>query len=95
MALVLYLSIRWLRRQTAGQKELEARARRILNGERESVMHGSASEWPVNASGAIDQLLADLVEAREERSRVDTLIRAFAAQDAETGLSNRLFLIIN
>ncbi|MCL2898129.1 RNase E specificity factor CsrD [Brenneria tiliae] len=91
MALMLYLSIRWLRRQTAGQEELEARARRILNGERESVMQGSAGEWPVNASGAIDLLLADLVEAREERSRVDTLIRAFAAQDAETGLSNRLF----
>ncbi|MEE3651472.1 MULTISPECIES: RNase E specificity factor CsrD [unclassified Brenneria] len=91
MVLVLYLSVLWLRRQTAGQEELEARAKRILHGERESVMHGSAREWPVNASGAIDQLLADLVEAREERSRVDTLIRAFAAQDAETGLSNRLF----
>ncbi|ATA25657.1 RNase E specificity factor CsrD [Brenneria goodwinii] len=91
LTLVLYLFIRWLQRETAGQKELEERARRILNGERESVMHGSAREWPVNASGAIDQLLADLLEAREERSRVDTLIRAFAAQDAETGLSNRLF----
>ncbi|MFC3394067.1 RNase E specificity factor CsrD [Brenneria rubrifaciens] len=91
MALVFYLSIRWLHRQTAGQEELEMRARRILNGERESVMHGSVREWPINASGAIDQLLSDLTTAREERSRVDTLIRAFAAQDAETGLSNRLF----
>ncbi|RLM27533.1 RNase E specificity factor CsrD [Brenneria alni] len=89
--MVLYLSIRWLHRQTAGEEQLEARAIRILNGERESVMHGSVREWPVNASSAIDQLLADLVEAREERSRVDTLIRAFAAQDAETGLNNRLF----
>ncbi|PWC20293.1 RNase E specificity factor CsrD [Brenneria roseae subsp. roseae] len=91
MVLVLYLSIQWLRHQTAGQEELEERARRILNGERESVMHGSVREWPVNASGAIDQLLSDLTAAREERSRVDTLIRAFAAQDAETGLNNRLF----
>ncbi|QTF10309.1 RNase E specificity factor CsrD [Brenneria izadpanahii] len=89
--LALHLFIRWLHRETAGQKELEARARRILNGEREEVMRGSAREWPMNASGAIDQLLADLLEAREERGRVDTLIRAFAAQDAETGLSNRLF----
>lgn len=91
IVLVLYLSICWLRRQTAGQEELEERARRILNGERESVMHGSVREWPVNASGAIDQLLSDLTAAREERSRVDALIRAFAAQDAQTGLSNRLF----
>ncbi|MCV9879763.1 RNase E specificity factor CsrD [Brenneria izbisi] len=91
IVLVLYLSICWLRRQTAGQEELEERARRILNGERESVMHGSVREWPINASGAIDQLLSDLTAAREERSRVDALIRAFAAQDAQTGLSNRLF----
>ncbi|MEC5342476.1 RNase E specificity factor CsrD [Brenneria populi] len=91
LALMLYLFIRWLRHETAGQEELEARAKRILNGERESVMQGSAREWPVNASGAIDQLLVDLIEAREARSRVDTLIRAFAAQDAETGLNNRLF----
>ncbi|RBP65245.1 diguanylate cyclase/phosphodiesterase [Brenneria salicis ATCC 15712 = DSM 30166] len=91
IVLVLYLSICWLRCQTAGQQELEERARRILNGERESVMHGSVREWPVNASGAIDQLLSDLTAAREERSRVDALIRAFAAQDAQTGLSNRLF----
>ncbi|MBN3143757.1 RNase E specificity factor CsrD [Pectobacterium brasiliense] len=91
MLLMLYFSIRWLRRQAAGQEELEKRAQRILKGERESVMQGSVREWPVKTSGALDQLLSDLVEAREERGRVDTLIRAFAAQDAETGLSNRLF----
>lgn len=91
MVSVLYLSTRWLRRHTVGQEELERRARRILNGERESITQGSVREWPVNASGAIDLLLSDLTAAREERSRVDTLIRAFAAQDAETGLNNRLF----
>ena len=66
-------------------------ARGILNGERENVMQGDVREWPANVSGALDHLLADLAEAREERSRVDTLIRAFAAQDAKTGLNNRLF----
>ncbi|MEH2920762.1 RNase E specificity factor CsrD [Samsonia erythrinae] len=91
MLLMLYLSIRWLQRQSVGLQELETRARHILNGERESVMQGSAREWPANSSGALDLLLSDLVEAREERGRVDTLIRAFAAQDAETGLNNRLF----
>ncbi|MFP9229850.1 RNase E specificity factor CsrD [Pectobacterium cacticida] len=91
LLVMLYFSTRWLRRQFAGQAALEKRAQRILRGERESVMRGSVHEWPVNVSGALDQLLSDLVDAREERGRVDTLIRAFAAQDAETGLSNRLF----
>ncbi|WP_192458317.1 RNase E specificity factor CsrD [Musicola keenii] len=91
MSLLVFHAVRWVRRQTAGQEQLEARSKRILYGERENVMHGSVHEWPASASSALDQLLSDLVEAREERSRVDTLIRAFAAQDAETGLNNRLF----
>ncbi|WP_033570474.1 RNase E specificity factor CsrD [Dickeya undicola] len=91
IAVVAFHGVRWLRRQMAGQEQLEKRARRILAGERDSVMHGSVHEWPAMASGALDQLLLDLVEAREARSRVDTLIRSFAAQDAQTGLNNRLF----
>lgn len=91
MVVILLFSLRWLRDQADGEDRLERRARRILNGERESVMQGDVREWPANVSGALDRLLADLAEAREERSRVDTLIRAFAAQDAKTGLNNRLF----
>lgn len=91
MVVVLLFSLRWLREQADGEDRLERRARRILNGERENVMQGDVREWPANVSGALDRLLADLAEAREERSRVDTLIRAFAAQDAKTGLNNRLF----
>ncbi|MDR8489681.1 RNase E specificity factor CsrD [Serratia nevei] len=91
MVVVLLFSLRWLREQADGEDRLERRARRILNGERENVMQGDVREWPANVSGALDHLLADLAEAREERSRVDTLIRAFAAQDAKTGLNNRLF----
>ncbi|MEE4408693.1 MULTISPECIES: RNase E specificity factor CsrD [unclassified Serratia (in: enterobacteria)] len=91
MLVILLFSLRWLREQAEGEDRLERRARRILNGERESVMQGDVREWPANVSGALDRLLADLAEAREERSRVDTLIRAFAAQDAKTGLNNRLF----
>ncbi len=91
MVVILLFSLRWLRDQADGEDRLERRARRILNGERESVMQGDMREWPANVSGALDRLLADLAEAREERSRVDTLIRAFAAQDAKTGLNNRLF----
>lgn len=91
MPALLVFALRRFRRKVIGHEQLEMRAKRILRGERESVAHGSVREWPNSVSGAFDQLLADLSDAREERSRLDTLIRAFAAQDAETGLSNRLF----
>lgn len=91
VVLTLLLSFRWLRAQTAGQEKLERRAKRILNGEREYAIRGEDYEWPSCASRAIDHLLAELVDAREECNRVDTLIRTFAAQDAKTGLNNRQF----
>lgn len=91
MVVILLFSLRWLREQTDGEDRLDRRARRILNGEREEVLKGDVRESPASVSGALDRLLADLAEAREERNRVDTLIRAFAAQDAKTGLNNRLF----
>ncbi len=91
MIIAVLLSFRWLRAETAGLEKLEERASRILRGERDELTRGDISEWPPFASGAIDVLLADLSEAREQRSRVDTLIRAFAQQDSQTGLNNRLF----
>ena len=36
-------------------------------------------------------LLTEIQSAREQRSRLDTLIRSYVAQDTKTGLSNRLF----
>lgn len=36
-------------------------------------------------------LLTEIQNAREQRSRTDTLIRSYVAQDTKTGLSNRLF----
>ncbi len=91
MIIAVLLSFRWLRAETAGLEKLEDRASRILRGERDDLIRGDVTEWPPLASSAIDALLADLSEAREQRSRVDTLIRAFAQQDSQTGLSNRLF----
>ncbi|CAM3679950.1 RNase E specificity factor CsrD [Rouxiella silvae] len=85
------VSFRWLRLQTSGIERLEDRASRILRGQRDNLPLGDVREWPQRASAAIDKLLVDLGEAREQRSRVDTLIRAYAQQDAKTGLSNRLF----
>ncbi|NIY49599.1 RNase E specificity factor CsrD [Cedecea colo] len=89
--LVLFFAVRWMKKQFAGEELLEARATRILNGERSPAVQGSVLEWPTRASSALDVLLSDLQNASEQRSRMDTLIRAFAAQDAKTGLNNRLF----
>ncbi|MGC6388523.1 RNase E specificity factor CsrD [Ewingella sp. S1.OA.A_B6] len=91
MIIAVLLSFRWLRVETAGLERLEVRASRILRGERDELTRGDITEWPPVVSSAIDLLLTDLSEAREQRSRVDTLIRAFAQQDSQTGLSNRLF----
>ncbi|MGL9722805.1 RNase E specificity factor CsrD [Sodalis sp. (in: enterobacteria)] len=85
----LFLALRWLRRQIQPQESLETRARRIIYGERENVGE-QPDEIPSLTGSAIDRLLRDLAQAREQRSRVDILIRAFAAHDARTGLTNRL-----
>ncbi|GAB53278.1 RNase E specificity factor CsrD [Atlantibacter hermannii] len=91
MVMMVMLGGRWIRRQLAGLELLETRASRILNGERGSRVRGSVHEWPTRASSAIDILLSDIQHANEQRTRMDRLIRAFAAQDSKTGLSNRLF----
>ena len=91
MMLLLLPTHRWLWRQLKGMESLEARAARIIEGERRGIGRGNVNEWPPKASTAIDLLLDDLHEAREQRTRIDTLIRAFTAQDAATGLNNRLF----
>lgn len=91
MSILLAMTHRWLNRQWQGMEQLEARAQAILNGERSTLQKGNKEEWPPKASRAIDMLLSDLNEAGEQRLRIDRLIRAFAAQDARTGLNNRLF----
>lgn len=91
MTLLLFQARRWLNRQLEGMERLEKRAEAVIKGERLSVRPGTVHEWPPKASSAIDLLLADLKEAGEQHNRIDTLIRAFAAQDGRTGLNNRLF----
>lgn len=90
MCVLLVMTNRWLNRRWQNMEQLEARADRILSGERRS-QDDHAAEWPPKASRAIDTLLGDLQEAGEQRLRIDTLIRTFAAQDSRTGLNNRLF----
>ncbi|MBZ6861808.1 RNase E specificity factor CsrD [Klebsiella michiganensis] len=91
MVLIIFFSVRWIRRQLAGQELLELRTARILNGERGPQVRGSVHEWPANTSSALDMLLSELQFASDQRSRMDTLIRSYVAQDSKTGLSNRLF----
>ncbi|WP_342323342.1 RNase E specificity factor CsrD [Kosakonia sp. BYX6] len=91
MLVIVSLAVRWLRRQLSGQELLETRATRILNGERGPQVRGSIYEWPSRTSSALDVLLTDIQFASDQRSRMDTLIRSYAAQDTRTGLNNRLF----
>ncbi|SEL52588.1 RNase E specificity factor CsrD [Kosakonia sacchari] len=91
MIVIIFLAVRWLRRQLSGQELLEGRATRILNGERGPLVRGSIYEWPSRTSSALDVLLTDIQFASDQRSRMDTLIRSYAAQDTRTGLNNRLF----
>ena len=91
IVLLIFLAVRWLRRQLSGQELLEMRSVRILNGERGPQVRGSVHEWPSRASSALDTLLSEIQFASDQRSRMDTLIRSYAAQDNKTGLNNRLF----
>lgn len=91
MVIIIFLSVRWLRRQLAGQELLENRSVRILNGERGAQVRGSVHEWPSRTSSALDVLLTEIQSAADQRSHMDTLIRSYVAQDTKTGLSNRLF----
>lgn len=91
MVLIIFLSVRWLRRQLSGQELLEMRSTRILNGERGTKVRGSIYEWPSRASSALDVLLTEIQFASDQRSHIDTMIRSYAAQDTKTGLNNRLF----
>ncbi len=45
MVVMIYLSVRWITRQLAGQELLEGRAVRILNGERGANARGNVHEW--------------------------------------------------
>ncbi|MGP4878982.1 diguanylate cyclase domain-containing protein, partial [Klebsiella pneumoniae] len=88
---IIFFAVRWIRRQLAGQELLELRSTRILSGERGPQVRGSVYEWPASTSSALDMLLSELQFASDQRSRMDTLIRSYAAQDSKTGLNNRLF----
>ncbi|WP_421203309.1 EAL domain-containing protein [Aeromonas sp. 602658] len=87
----LWYSIRWLRQQLRGAELLGIRAQLILDDKLSKLSHDPVEEWPVAASQALDHLLAELADARKERSRFDNFIRSNAFVDKMTGIGNRLF----
>ncbi|WP_261816094.1 RNase E specificity factor CsrD [Vibrio gallicus] len=86
----LMQGVKWLRRQLYGSELLEERGRMILAGRVEQYAIGDHQEWPYTASEALDKLIAELKDARQERSRFDTFIRSQTFLDQLTGASNRL-----
>ncbi len=62
----------------------------ILAGRVEEYAKGDFREWPFTASEALDTLIEELQDARQERSRFDTFIRSQTFLDQLTGTANRV-----
>ena len=93
VALVLFClarGVRWLKEQLMGSEILEERGRMILAGQVEAHAKGDEREWPYTASEALDVLIEELQDARQERSRFDTFIRTHTFLDKLTGTANRV-----
>ncbi|WCE29996.1 RNase E specificity factor CsrD [Vibrio sp. SCSIO 43137] len=93
IALVVFCLIqglRWLKVQLKGSELLEERGRMILGGRVAEHSKGNPEEWPYTASQALDRLIEELQDARQERSRFDTFIRTHTFLDQLTGAANRV-----
>ncbi|MBL4248148.1 RNase E specificity factor CsrD [Vibrio fluvialis] len=93
VALIVFCLVRgvkWLREQLLGSELLEERGRMILAGRVEQFAKGDEREWPYTASEALDVLIEELQDARQERSRFDTFIRSQTFLDQLTGAANRV-----
>ncbi|ELR66312.1 MSHA biogenesis protein MshH [Photobacterium marinum] len=86
----LVWGMNWLRQQLHGSELLEQRGRLILAGKVDDNAVGDEMEWPATASLALDQMIAELKDARQERSRFDTFIRTHTFLDQLTGAANRV-----
>ena len=86
----LLKGLHWLREQLYGSELLEERGRMLLAGQVEKFAKGDEREWPYTASEALDRLIEELNDARQERSRFDTFIRTHTFLDQLTGAANRV-----
>ena len=55
---------------------------------------GDKQEWPATASLALDKMIAELKDARQERSRFDTFIRTHTFLDPLTGAAKGSYSIV-
>ncbi|MGO1246371.1 MAG: EAL domain-containing protein [Oceanisphaera sp.] len=83
--------LHWLRRQLRGIELLDWRGLHILHGKKNALQHDSQQEWPRSVSQALDTLLLELKDAKKERSRFDTFMRANVFMDKKLGIGNRAF----
>lgn len=93
VALIIFClarGVRWLKDQLMGSEILEERGRMLLAGQVEAYAKGDEREWPYTASEALDVLIEELKDARQERSRFDTFIRTHTFLDKLTGTANRV-----
>lgn len=93
VALIIFClarGVRWLKEQLMGSEILEERGRMLLAGQVEAYAKGDEREWPYTASEALDVLIEELKDARQERSRFDTFIRTHTFLDKLTGTANRV-----
>ncbi|MGF1740676.1 RNase E specificity factor CsrD [Vibrio profundum] len=90
MVFCLIRGLKWLKKQLYGSELLEERGRMILAGRVEEYAKGDFREWPFTASEALDTLIEELQDARQERSRFDTFIRSQTFLDQLTGTANRV-----
>jgi RNase E specificity factor CsrD len=90
IVLLIFLAVRWLRRQLSGQELLEMRSVRILNGERGPQVRGSQFMAVTRQQRAGYAAFRNPVCQRPAQpyGYADPL---YAAQDNKTGLNNRLF----
>lgn len=86
----LMQGVKWLKEQLSGSERLEERGRMILAGRVEEYAKGDPTEWPYTASQALDTLIEELQDARQERSRFDAFIRTQTFLDQLTGTANRV-----
>lgn len=86
----LLQGVKWLKAQLYGSELLEERGRMLLAGRVEEFAAGDKREWPYTASQALDKLIEELKDARQDRSRFDTFIRSHAFLDQLTGAANRV-----
>lgn len=82
--------MKWLKAQVIGVELLEERGRMILAGRMNHYTKGQTGEVPESTSLALDKLIEELLDARQERSRFDTFIRTQTFLDQLTGTANRI-----